>query len=144
MSRDPRVPSLRRLSLPALTNLKDLLDRCQKSLDEFLEVKFDDRKIIIFFFLSSKKSCALHRLCCITRRQKNFEITGKTCCVSEIIFSQRRGSFGARVRQRTRFGGSFAKVVSRCGFGSEREQYVDGDCVARGRNVEVTGGCRSR
>ncbi|KAL6266424.1 hypothetical protein P5V15_003274 [Pogonomyrmex californicus] len=39
VSRDPRVPSLRRLSLPALTNLKDLLDRCQKSLDEFLEEK---------------------------------------------------------------------------------------------------------
>ncbi|XP_029665147.1 cytoplasmic dynein 2 heavy chain 1 [Formica exsecta] len=37
VSRDPRVPFLRRLSLPALINLKDLLDRCQKSLDEFLE-----------------------------------------------------------------------------------------------------------
>ncbi|XP_032668403.1 cytoplasmic dynein 2 heavy chain 1 [Odontomachus brunneus] len=39
VSRDPRVPSLRRLPLPALINLKDLLDRCQKSLDEFLEEK---------------------------------------------------------------------------------------------------------
>lgn len=44
VSRDPRVPSLRQLSLPALVNLKDLLDRCQKSLDEFLEVKFDSKK----------------------------------------------------------------------------------------------------
>jgi len=43
VSRDPRIPSLRRLSLPALVNLKDLLDRCQKSLDEFLEVKFDNK-----------------------------------------------------------------------------------------------------
>ncbi|EFN76217.1 Cytoplasmic dynein 2 heavy chain 1 [Harpegnathos saltator] len=39
VSQDPRVPSLRRLPLPALINLKDLLDRCQKSLDEFLEEK---------------------------------------------------------------------------------------------------------
>lgn len=39
VSRDPRVPSLRLLPLPALMNLKDLLERCQKSLDEFLEVK---------------------------------------------------------------------------------------------------------
>ncbi|XP_071561821.1 cytoplasmic dynein 2 heavy chain 1 [Temnothorax nylanderi] len=39
VSRDPRVPSLRQLPLPALTSLKDLLDRCQKSLDEFLEEK---------------------------------------------------------------------------------------------------------
>lgn len=39
VARDPRVPSLRRLPLPAILNLKDLLDRCQKSLDEFLEVK---------------------------------------------------------------------------------------------------------
>lgn len=41
VSRDPRVPALRRLPLPALINLKDLLDRCQKCLDEFLEVKLD-------------------------------------------------------------------------------------------------------
>ncbi|KAL0104886.1 hypothetical protein PUN28_016497 [Cardiocondyla obscurior] len=39
VSRDARVPSLRRLPLPALINLKDLLDRCQKCLDEFLEEK---------------------------------------------------------------------------------------------------------
>lgn len=39
VSRDPRVPSLRRLPMPALVNLKDLLDRCQRSLDEFLEEK---------------------------------------------------------------------------------------------------------
>ncbi|XP_018402903.1 PREDICTED: cytoplasmic dynein 2 heavy chain 1 [Cyphomyrmex costatus] len=39
VSRDPRVPSLRQLSLPALISLKDLLDRCQKCLDEFLEEK---------------------------------------------------------------------------------------------------------
>ncbi|XP_043268031.1 cytoplasmic dynein 2 heavy chain 1 [Venturia canescens] len=39
IARDSRVPSLRRLPLPALLNLKDLLDRCQKSLDEFLEEK---------------------------------------------------------------------------------------------------------
>lgn len=38
VSRDPRVSSLRRLPLSAFTNLKDLLDRCQKSLDEYLEV----------------------------------------------------------------------------------------------------------
>lgn len=38
VARDPTVPSLRRLPLPALLNLKDLLDRCQRSLDEFLEV----------------------------------------------------------------------------------------------------------
>ena len=37
--KDPRIPSLRKLPLPALTNLKDLLDRCQRSLDEFLEEK---------------------------------------------------------------------------------------------------------
>ncbi|XP_063978818.1 cytoplasmic dynein 2 heavy chain 1 [Diachasmimorpha longicaudata] len=39
VSRDPRVPSLRRLPMPALVSLKDLLDRCQRSLDEFLEEK---------------------------------------------------------------------------------------------------------
>ncbi|KAK0158915.1 hypothetical protein PV328_009853 [Microctonus aethiopoides] len=39
VARDPRVPSLRRLPLPALSSLKDLLDKCQKSLDEFLEEK---------------------------------------------------------------------------------------------------------
>ncbi|XP_050496495.1 cytoplasmic dynein 2 heavy chain 1 [Bombus huntii] len=39
VSRDPRVSSLRRLPLSAFTNLKDLLDRCQKSLDEYLEEK---------------------------------------------------------------------------------------------------------
>ncbi|XP_020293197.1 cytoplasmic dynein 2 heavy chain 1 [Pseudomyrmex gracilis] len=39
VSRDPKIPSLRQFSLSALTNLKDLLDRCQKSLDEFLEEK---------------------------------------------------------------------------------------------------------
>lgn len=49
VSRDPKVPSLRRLSLPALMSLKDLLDRCQKSLDEFLEVRFDTRKIITYY-----------------------------------------------------------------------------------------------
>lgn len=38
VARDPRVPSLRRLPMPALSSLKDLLDKCQKSLDEFLEV----------------------------------------------------------------------------------------------------------
>lgn len=38
VSHDPRVSSIRRLPLPALINLKDLLDRCQRSLDEFLEV----------------------------------------------------------------------------------------------------------
>ncbi|XP_011311295.1 cytoplasmic dynein 2 heavy chain 1 [Fopius arisanus] len=37
--KDPRVPSLRRLPMPALVSLKDLLDRCQRSLDEFLEEK---------------------------------------------------------------------------------------------------------
>ncbi|XP_014611048.1 PREDICTED: cytoplasmic dynein 2 heavy chain 1 [Polistes canadensis] len=37
VSRDSRVSSIRRLPLPALINLKDLLDRCQRSLDEFLE-----------------------------------------------------------------------------------------------------------
>ncbi|KAL2743989.1 cytoplasmic dynein 2 heavy chain 1 [Vespula maculifrons] len=37
VSHDPRVSSIRRLPLPALINLKDLLDRCQRSLDEFLE-----------------------------------------------------------------------------------------------------------
>ncbi|CAD6239204.1 GSCOCG00008639001-RA-CDS, partial [Cotesia congregata] len=39
VSRDPRVPSLRRLPMPAIVSLKDLLDRCQRSLDEFLEEK---------------------------------------------------------------------------------------------------------
>ncbi|CAK9809936.1 Cytoplasmic dynein 2 heavy chain 1 [Anthophora quadrimaculata] len=39
VSRDPRVSSLRRLPISAFTNLKDLLDRCQKSLDEYLEEK---------------------------------------------------------------------------------------------------------
>ncbi|XP_046488904.1 cytoplasmic dynein 2 heavy chain 1 [Neodiprion pinetum] len=39
ISRDPRVPALRRLPLPALVDLKDALDRCQRSLDEFLEEK---------------------------------------------------------------------------------------------------------
>ncbi|XP_024946848.1 cytoplasmic dynein 2 heavy chain 1 isoform X2 [Cephus cinctus] len=39
VARDPGLPSLRRLPLPALINLKDLLDRCQRSLDEFLEEK---------------------------------------------------------------------------------------------------------
>ncbi|XP_043507557.1 cytoplasmic dynein 2 heavy chain 1 [Frieseomelitta varia] len=39
VARDPRVSSLRRLPLSAFTNLKDLLDRCQKSLDEYLEEK---------------------------------------------------------------------------------------------------------
>ncbi|XP_015119188.1 cytoplasmic dynein 2 heavy chain 1 [Diachasma alloeum] len=39
VARDPRVPSLRRLPMPALVSLKDLLDRCQRSLDEFLEEK---------------------------------------------------------------------------------------------------------
>ncbi|XP_076748967.1 dynein cytoplasmic heavy chain beethoven [Xylocopa sonorina] len=39
VSRDPRVLSLRRLPISAFTNLKDLLDRCQKSLDEYLEEK---------------------------------------------------------------------------------------------------------
>ncbi|KZC10148.1 Cytoplasmic dynein 2 heavy chain 1 [Dufourea novaeangliae] len=39
VSRDPRVSSLRRLPLSAFTNLKDLLDRCQRSLDEYLEEK---------------------------------------------------------------------------------------------------------
>lgn len=38
VSRDPRVSSLRRLLLSSFTSLKDLLDRCQKSLDEYLEV----------------------------------------------------------------------------------------------------------
>lgn len=38
VSRDPRVSSLRRLPLSSFTSLKDLLDRCQKSLDEYLEV----------------------------------------------------------------------------------------------------------
>ena len=37
--KDPRIPALRKLPLPALMNLKDLLDRCQRSLDEFLEEK---------------------------------------------------------------------------------------------------------
>ncbi|XP_017764042.1 PREDICTED: cytoplasmic dynein 2 heavy chain 1 [Eufriesea mexicana] len=39
VSCDPRVSSLRRLSLSTFMNLKDLLDRCQKSLDEYLEEK---------------------------------------------------------------------------------------------------------
>ncbi|XP_076387639.1 dynein cytoplasmic heavy chain beethoven [Megachile rotundata] len=39
VSRDPRVSSLRRLPLSAFANLKDLLDRCQRSLDEYLEEK---------------------------------------------------------------------------------------------------------
>ncbi|XP_076646917.1 dynein cytoplasmic heavy chain beethoven [Halictus rubicundus] len=39
VSRDPRVSSLRRLPLSTFTNLKDLLDRCQRSLDEYLEEK---------------------------------------------------------------------------------------------------------
>ncbi|KAF7991046.1 hypothetical protein HCN44_000861 [Aphidius gifuensis] len=39
VSRDPRVPSLRRLPMPALVSLKEILDRCQRSLDEFLEEK---------------------------------------------------------------------------------------------------------
>ncbi|XP_047369553.1 cytoplasmic dynein 2 heavy chain 1 isoform X1 [Vespa velutina] len=39
VSHDPRVSSIRRLPLPALINLKDLLDRSQRSLDEFLEEK---------------------------------------------------------------------------------------------------------
>ncbi|XP_017891098.1 cytoplasmic dynein 2 heavy chain 1 isoform X2 [Ceratina calcarata] len=39
VSRDPRVSSLRRLPISAFTNLKDSLDRCQKSLDEYLEEK---------------------------------------------------------------------------------------------------------
>lgn len=38
VSRDPRISSLRRLPLSTFTNLKDLLDRCQRSLDEYLEV----------------------------------------------------------------------------------------------------------
>lgn len=49
VSRDPRVPSLRRLPLPALINLKNLLDRCQKSLDEFLEVSLSENKSDILF-----------------------------------------------------------------------------------------------
>ncbi|XP_076621618.1 dynein cytoplasmic heavy chain beethoven [Colletes latitarsis] len=39
VSRDPRLSSLRRLPITAFTNLKDLLDRCQRSLDEYLEEK---------------------------------------------------------------------------------------------------------
>ncbi|XP_023289902.1 cytoplasmic dynein 2 heavy chain 1 [Orussus abietinus] len=39
VSRDPRVSSLRRLPLPAMTSLKDSLERCQRCLDEFLEEK---------------------------------------------------------------------------------------------------------
>lgn len=39
IARDPSVPSLRRLPLASLLNSKDLLDRCQRSLDEFLEDK---------------------------------------------------------------------------------------------------------
>ncbi|XP_078052127.1 dynein cytoplasmic heavy chain beethoven [Augochlora pura] len=39
VSRDPRASSLRRLPLSTFTNLKDLLDRCQRSLDEYLEEK---------------------------------------------------------------------------------------------------------
>nr|XP_033320776.1 cytoplasmic dynein 2 heavy chain 1 [Megalopta genalis] len=39
VSRDPRVSSLRRLPISTFTNLKDLLDRCQRSLDEYLEEK---------------------------------------------------------------------------------------------------------
>ncbi|XP_029051229.2 cytoplasmic dynein 2 heavy chain 1 [Osmia bicornis bicornis] len=39
VSRDPRISSLRRLPLSAFANLKDLLDRCQRSLDEYLEEK---------------------------------------------------------------------------------------------------------
>ncbi|XP_066585667.1 cytoplasmic dynein 2 heavy chain 1 [Prorops nasuta] len=37
--RDPRVSSLRMLPLAALTNLRESLDKCQRSLDEFLEEK---------------------------------------------------------------------------------------------------------
>ncbi|XP_031838829.2 dynein cytoplasmic heavy chain beethoven isoform X1 [Nomia melanderi] len=39
VSRDSRISSLRRLPLSTFTNLKDLLDRCQRSLDEYLEEK---------------------------------------------------------------------------------------------------------
>lgn len=49
VSRDPRVSSLRRLPLPSFTSLKDLLDRCQKSLDEYLEVL---KKILSFYKLN--------------------------------------------------------------------------------------------
>lgn len=48
VSHDPRVSSIRRLPLPALINLKDLLDKCQRSLDEFLEVRY----LSPFFFVS--------------------------------------------------------------------------------------------
>lgn len=50
VSRDPRVSSLRRLPLSAFTNLKDLLDRCQKSLDEYLEVLQISIFIIYYYF----------------------------------------------------------------------------------------------
>ncbi|XP_058798637.1 cytoplasmic dynein 2 heavy chain 1 [Phymastichus coffea] len=39
IAKDPKIPSLRKLPFHALTNLKDLLDRCQRSLDDFLEEK---------------------------------------------------------------------------------------------------------
>ncbi|XP_023246189.1 cytoplasmic dynein 2 heavy chain 1 [Copidosoma floridanum] len=39
IARDPKIPSLKKLPLHALTNLRDLMDRCQKSLDDFLEEK---------------------------------------------------------------------------------------------------------
>lgn len=38
IARDPKIPSLRKLPFHALANLKDLMDRCQRSLDDFLEV----------------------------------------------------------------------------------------------------------
>uniref|UniRef100_A0ABD2XKY5 Dynein heavy chain, cytoplasmic n=1 Tax=Trichogramma kaykai TaxID=54128 RepID=A0ABD2XKY5_9HYME len=37
--KDPRIPSLKKLPFHALTSLKDLMDRCQRGLDDFLEEK---------------------------------------------------------------------------------------------------------
>ena len=51
VARDPRVPSLRRLPLPALLNLKDHLDRCQRSLNEFLEVSQTRRDTYLFIWI---------------------------------------------------------------------------------------------
>ncbi|KAJ8675958.1 hypothetical protein QAD02_011744 [Eretmocerus hayati] len=39
IAKDPKIPSLKRLSPQSLGNLKELMDRCQKSLDDFLEEK---------------------------------------------------------------------------------------------------------
>ncbi|XP_011502016.1 PREDICTED: cytoplasmic dynein 2 heavy chain 1 [Ceratosolen solmsi marchali] len=39
ISRDPKIPSIKKLPFHALVGLKDLMDRCQRSLDDFLEEK---------------------------------------------------------------------------------------------------------